>query len=74
MSKVDEKKKLEKVLKNPMDSSIYIIELIHTIPSFELLTLKKAIDLELLDRKYLKNKNSWFGKMLNRMRADNISK
>jgi hypothetical protein len=61
-------KELKKILKKPIDYTIYLIELIHTIPSYELLTLKKAVDLELLDRKYLKKTNSWFGKMLNKMR------
>jgi hypothetical protein len=60
---------IDKVLKKPIDSVIYLIELVHTIPSNNLLMLKKAVDLELLDRKYL-DSNSWFGKMLNRMRAD----
>lgn len=66
---MNKEEKIKKGLKKPLDRSIYLIELIHTLPSYELLTLKKAIDYELLDRKYL-TKNSWFGKMLNRMRAD----
>ena len=69
--------KTKKLLKKPIDNVIYLIELVHTIPSFELLTLKKAVDYELLDREYLKKTpfpNFWFGKMLNKMRADTYGK
>ena len=55
--------------RKPLENAIVLVELIHTIPSDMLLNIKKAVDLEILDRKYLKKK-SWFARTLDKMRAD----
>ena len=60
-------KKLSKMLKNPTNFVVFLIEEIHNIPSNNLIMLKQAIDYELLDRKYLQ-KSSWFERMMNKMR------
>lgn len=53
---------MKDVKKDPLLTCMYEVETIHQMPSYALTELKKIIDMELKDRKYLKKRN-WMQRM-----------
>lgn len=53
---------MKDVRKDSLLTCMYEVETIHQMPSYTLTELKKIIDMELKDRKYLK-KGNWMERM-----------
>jgi len=66
--KIRKKKRItmKDVKNDSLLSAMYSVETIHQMPSYVLIEFQKILDMELKDRKYLKNKN-WMERMFSSM-------